>query len=172
MLGRSGLAGLRRWPRPRRASLPLGSALARLLRLARIGRLGVHDAGLLGSGVSIVPSVASLRSVATGTATVSLSVAEPLRRPVVSAASATASAAATGQVLGARRIADPGDGGAEHALDVLELLGIVGCHQRQRAALLAGAPRAADAVHVVVRLPGHVEVEDVADIGNVEAARR
>ncbi len=37
-------------------------------------------------------------------------------------------------------------------------------------AALAGAAGAADAVDVVVGVMRHVEVEDVADVGNVEAA--
>ena len=81
-----------------------------------------------------------MRSVAAGAAagpaaTASLAIAEAARRCATPAATATSSAPAARQVLGARRIADPGDRRAQHALDVLELLGIVGRHQRQRAAL-------------------------------------
>ena len=37
--------------------------------------------------------------------------------------------------------------------------------------MLSGAASAADAVHVIVGLPGNVVVEYVADVGNIEAAR-
>src|SRR5262249_20706020 len=80
--------------------------------------------------------------------------------------------AAHGDVLFAWRFAEPADGRAQHLLDVLELSKIFGGHEGQRAPYLAGAAGAADAVDVVVRLPGHVEVEDVADVGDVEPACR
>src|SRR5215467_13833901 len=73
--------------------------------------------------------------------------------------------AAHGHVLFARRFADPGDGRAQHLLDVFQLSKIFGGHEGQRAPYLARAAGAADAVDVVVRLPGHVEIEDVAHIG-------
>src|SRR5436190_14786842 len=80
--------------------------------------------------------------------------------------------AAAGDVLLARGLADPGDGRAQHLFDVLELLEILWRDQRQRAALLPRPARAADAVHIVVGLPGHVEVENVAHVGDIEPARR
>src|SRR5262245_14741074 len=87
------------------------------------------------------------------------------------APAAAAPAAARGDILGAGRRADPCDGPAQHLLDVLELLDVVDGDDRERAALLAGAAGAADAVYVVVGLPGNVEIEDVAHVGDVEAAR-
>ena len=92
------------------------------------------------------------------------------RRSCTAPATAATALAAVGDVLGAGRIADPGHGDAQHLLDVLELLDVLGRDEGQRAPFLAGAAGAADAVHVVVGLPGHVEVEDVADVGDVEAA--
>ena len=90
-LGRSGLAGslfarLRSWPRPRWTGLPLGTALAHLSGLARLGRLGVLHARLLGMPVSIVSlgacafrarmhSIAA-RTAARPAATTSLAIAE------------------------------------------------------------------------------------------------
>ena len=38
--------------------------------------------------------------------------------------------------------------------------------------LQPGAAGAADAMHVVVGMVGHIEIEDVADVRNIEAARR
>ena len=90
----------------------------------------------------------------------------PLRRPRPRRRSPLA------RILRTGRLADPGDGRAQHALDVLELLDVVGGDDGQRAAFLAGPAGAADAVDVVVRLPGHVEIEDVAHVRDVEAARR
>ena len=60
---------------------------------------------------------------------------------------------------------------ADHLFDHAHHLGIFGRHQRGRESFLAGAARAADAMHVIVRMDGHIVVEDVTDIGNVEAAR-
>src|SRR5262245_42833639 len=85
------------------------------------------------------------------------------------AVAAAAAALATGrQILGAGSIANPGDGGTQHLLDVLELANIVRRDDRQRAPLLAGPAGTADTVDIVVGLPRNVEIEDVADIGNVE----
>ena len=52
-LAGSQLAGLRLRPRAWRTCLPLGAALANLPRLARLDRLDVHRARLLGMPVSI-----------------------------------------------------------------------------------------------------------------------
>ena len=43
--------------------------------------------------------------------------------------------------------------------------------QRERSAGAAGAAGAADAVDIVLGMDRHVEIEDMADVGNVEAAR-
>ena len=43
-------------------------------------------------------------------------------------------------------------------------------HERDRGAGAAGAAGAADAVDVIFGMMRHVEIEDVADFGNVEAA--
>ena len=68
-------------------------------------------------------------------------------------------------------IANPLDRFAEHLLDIFERLEFFGCHQRGREAFFARAARAPNAVHVVIRLPGKVEIEYVADVGDVEPAR-
>ena len=40
------------------------------------------------------------------------------------------------------------------------------------AGLIASLPRAADAMDVCFRIERHVEIDDVRDVGNVDAARR
>ena len=45
-------------------------------------------------------------------------------------------------------------------------------HQRRGKAFLAGASGTADAVNIILRRDRNVEIEDVADIGDIEAARR
>src|SRR5262245_54413262 len=102
-----------------------------------------------------------------------LAATRPLTGALGKCAATAAAAPALGrhQIFCTRGVADPGDRSAQHLLDVLELLAVVGRHKRQRTSFLAGPTRAADAVHVVVRLPGHVEVEDVTDVRDVEAAR-
>jgi hypothetical protein len=44
-----------------------------------------------------------------------------------------------------------------------------GADNRNRSPETSGAARAADAVDVVIRMVGDVEIEDMADFGNVEA---
>ena len=62
-------------------------------------------------------------------------------------------------------------GGLAHeGLDVVEPVHIIDGHKRQRPSLLAGTARAADAVDIVDRVLGNVEVHHVADIGDVDAA--
>ena len=52
------------------------------------------------------------------------------------------------------------------------ILRIVRRDERDRGALEAGATRAPDAVDIILRMMRHVEIEDVADGRNIEAARR
>ena len=63
-----------------------------------------------------------------------------------------------------------GDLRAGQLLDIVDRLGVGAGHQGDRDAGLAGAAGAADAVDIIVRMPGHVVVEDVADALDVEAA--
>ena len=105
-------------------------ALARGLRGLR---RGVHGLRLMMTVVA-VGCRGNVRAVALGAMRSSTApTAAPLmaagRRPSSTPATSAASAAAC-EVLGARRIADPGHPSAQHALDVLELLGVVGRHQR------------------------------------------
>ena len=62
------------------------------------------------------------------------------------------------------------------AEDVLEIQqdahAAVAPHQRGSHALVPGAPRSPDAVHVVLDLLRHVEVDDVLDPREIEAFRR
>src|SRR3546814_19819014 len=56
-------------------------------------------------------------------------------------------------------------------LDIGDILGVFGGHERIGRAGGARAPGAADAVDVIVGMPGRVEIEDVADALDVEPAR-
>ena len=60
---------------------------------------------------------------------------------------------------------------ADQLLDRGDRLAVGRRHDGDRGAGLAGAAGAADAVDVVVGVMRHVEIEDVADVRNVEAAR-
>src|SRR5258706_3328946 len=55
--------------------------------------------------------------------------------------------------------------------DILDILGIVRGHQGEGDARRPGAARPADPVDIVVRMPGRVEIEDVAHALDVEPAR-
>ena len=59
-----------------------------------------------------------------------------------------------------------------HAFDSGDFLALSRIAQRNRDTAVALAGRAADAVHVGFRIERHVEVDDVRDVGNVDAARR
>ena len=71
-----------------------------------------------------------------------------------------------------RRLAHPGDGLADQLLDRGDRLVVARRHDRDGDAAAAGAAGAADAVDVIVGVMRHVEIEDVADRRDVEAARR
>src|SRR3990170_1193302 len=60
----------------------------------------------------------------------------------------------------------------EQALDVAQEIALVHAHQRDRLAFLAGAPGAADAVHVVLRHVRQLVVHHVRQLVYVESARR
>src|SRR5262249_52105664 len=59
----------------------------------------------------------------------------------------------------------------DQLLDVLQEDVLVDADQRHRAALRAGAAGAADAVHVVLGHVGQLEVDDVRQLVDVDAAR-
>ena len=61
---------------------------------------------------------------------------------------------------------------ARHALDRLEVIFFLRRHERERFALQSGAGGAAHSMDVVFRDHGHVEVDDVAQRLDVDAARR
>src|ERR1700750_2255798 len=65
-----------------------------------------------------------------------------------------------------------GNGLADQLFDRRERFVVERGYDRDRGAGAARAPGAADAVHVVVGMVRHVEIEDVADGGNVETAGR
>ena len=63
-----------------------------------------------------------------------------------------------------------GDGLLHEVLDVVQVELLVIGDEGDGEALVAGAARTADAVNVVLRVHGHVEVDDVVDVGHVDAA--
>jgi hypothetical protein len=65
-------------------------------------------------------------------------------------------------------VADPDGFFAGDLLDLGEGLEVFGGHQRRREAQLTSAARAANAMHVIVGLPRHIVVEDVAHVGDIE----
>ena len=65
----------------------------------------------------------------------------------------------------------PFDLARDQFLDLGDRFLVGGGNDGQRDAGLAGAAGAADAVDVVFGMMRHVEIEDMADVGNVEAAR-
>ncbi len=64
-----------------------------------------------------------------------------------------------------------GDGASEQALDVAEQIALVLVAERDRAARRARAAGAADAVHIRLGHVGELEVDDVGDAVDVDAAR-
>ena len=72
----------------------------------------------------------------------------------------------------ARRAVDPRDLLAEHLLDCLERLDVFRRHQHGGEALASRPAGAPDAVDIIFGMDRHVVVEDVADIGDIEPARR
>ena len=69
-----------------------------------------------------------------------------------------------------RQARRPRDALADQLLDLGDRLAVGRADDGDRGAGLAGAAGAADAVDVVVGMMRDVEIEDVADVGNVEAA--
>ena len=90
------------------------------------------------------------------------------------AAAATTATAAVGRLEALDVQAgnlDAGNGRADQLLDRLHQIALGGRRQGEGMADPAGAAGAADAVDVVVRRERHVEIEDVAHVVDVEAAR-
>src|SRR5262249_60826138 len=71
--------------------------------------------------------------------------------------------------LGSWRV-HPGDALAGEALNRANCLVVDGRDDRYRGAAAAGATGSADSVHVVVGMMRHVEIQNVADLGNIETA--
>src|SRR5262249_60765566 len=71
----------------------------------------------------------------------------------------------------ARCLALPGDGLSDQLLDRGDALAVGGRNDGDCGAAPPGAAGAADAMHVIDGMMRHIEVEDVADGGNIEAAR-
>ncbi len=127
--------------------------------------------GLLAFWPALWASLAPVAAPATGMAGIATRL-PARRRPARRWLAATASAAfaGIGIVLLSRRFARPDNRVAGDLFDVLQQLQVFGGDQGKRSAFAAGATGAADTVHVVVRLPRQIEIEDVADVGNIEAA--
>src|SRR5262245_22096360 len=70
------------------------------------------------------------------------------------------------------RLAHPGDALADQCLDCGDGFAVRARDDRDRSAAAPGPAGAADAMHVIVGMVRHVEIEDVADVRNVETARR
>src|SRR5262249_3421033 len=70
-----------------------------------------------------------------------------------------------------RLFAHPGDGLADQLLDRRDASAVSGRNDGDGGAAASGASGAADAMDVIVGMVRNVEIEDVADGGNVEAAR-
>src|SRR5262245_59174504 len=73
--------------------------------------------------------------------------------------------------LGQRDLAGDGDAHPDELLDVGEERPLLGIAERHGDAARPGARGAADAVHVLLGHLGQIEVEDVADLVDVEPAR-
>src|SRR6185437_1042425 len=104
----------------------------------------------------------------------------PVTISVTAGGAAAGSASGTLAPAGARFVLDVGPVGLQHDLlrrladqlqDLVQVAAVGGRDDHERLAGLAGPPGAADPVDIVVGVVRHVEVEDVADVGNVEAAR-
>src|SRR5262249_25631959 len=75
-----------------------------------------------------------------------------------------------GDLVGARLAIDPWDVMAKQPLDGLDRLDLFRGHQCSGEAFASGPSRAAYAVDVIVRMNRNVVVEDVAHVGDIEAA--
>src|SRR5215470_12029606 len=73
---------------------------------------------------------------------------------------------------GCWRLTHPGNALADQRLDRGHRFAVGAGDDRDRGAAAAGAAGAADAVHVVIGMEWHVEIEHVAHVRNIEAARR
>src|SRR4029079_2682246 len=103
-------------------------------------------------------TVAAVLPACTAMAAALLAVLAMVRRPV-----------GTGR-FGAPGCIGPADALADQLLDGGDRLAVDGADDGDGGAGLAGARSACDAVDVVVGVMRHVEVEDVAHVGDVEAA--
>ena len=66
----------------------------------------------------------------------------------------------------------PVDLALDEVFDLGDVFAVVGGDEGEGGAEASGASGAADAMDVIFRMGRHVEIKDVADIGNVEATRR
>ena len=130
--------------------------LARRLRARRL-RLGGARRLLVRTGLRLVRLAVAVLAALTPAAMAALSLVRP--------------ALAGFMGLGRRRLAHPGDGLADQAFDGGHGLAVDRRHDGDGGAAQAGAAGAADAVDVIVGVMRHVEIEDVADRGDIETAR-
>ncbi len=116
------------------------------------------------AGLAAAATVAAVRGAVTGV-TVTAVGAGAVVRPALRGAVAAPEAAGADASARAQAGLDPEL--ADHAVDLLDL---IGRDQRDRDALGAGAAGAAGAVHVGLGVVWRVELEDVRDPGDVDAA--
>ena len=82
----------------------------------------------------------------------------------------TAAFASARHILFGWRVAEPSRRFTGDFLDVRDELQIISTDERDRVTLFARAAGAANAVDVVVRSPRQIEIKDVRDVRNIEAA--
>ena len=157
--------------------MPATGAGART-RARAAGAERAHDGHAVGAaGASAALALAAPAASATTATAVATAATAAAATTGVFAASGTITVAAAGQ-LGrrARLVVEVGqdharDRLAEEALDGRQVLRLLGRHQREGVAQRVDAARATDAVHVVLGRVRHVVVDDVRDVGDVDAAR-
>src|SRR6478752_9794964 len=166
----------------RRMRLASGAAARSCLRAAAgpcVDMPGVAMPSLAGSSVALLGGtvVAPVRMPFVGTATVTVA---SLTRPCALRTLARAARPTLSLLLrGRARIAAAGVGAAiltrqrhfDQPLDVAEIAELLAaCDQRDRGALGTRARGAADAMHIGLRHVGQVEIDDVGDAVDVDAA--
>src|SRR5262249_24765709 len=154
---------------PAAVAVPLAPvALAPLLALRTFGPFAALRT------LAPLRALAAFRPFAALRALAALRTLSPVGVAVAPAAPASFPRLALGPVgeVAEMRGLDAGDRLAEKLLDLIERLLLGGCRERDRRACASRTARPPDAVDIVLRMDRHVEIEDVADDGDVEPAGR